>query len=563
MDNQLNAKLILESYSEIREVNILKPDTLIFHLLEKEFLLFLIPNDSVGLCPFFLINVNEEIDCPHILLKSVDFSSITEIQDKKYRPICLYEEDMNVYSILSYEDRLRNSIERLIELLSLNNIKKEIEYQKEFMFYWNSASSSKITYEIYLNGTSHPSRMNLYFNRAIARIVANDVILSDLKARNKSENLWTPHIENDVYFIPICDTRDILPPRNGYSWSSTDIRNVFFAKQIDHITSETFSFIETTIPKTQNIILVFNMQSPDFDVTFSLKIKCKYIANRSLLNKILNDIVSVEPLYSTRKDYLYLNKLIGNDIHLSNKKILLVGAGSLGSYVASELVKNGTRTLTIYDDDSLSSENILRWAYGQAEFSSIGLNKALLLAYHLNNLHPEIQAKGVNKNLNKDSLLKEMSLSDMILFTIGSSDAQLHFNRILKENNCKVPVIFTWLEAGGKYSHILVVDYKNIGCFECLYTDRNGCPTNNRATKSTNFSLEKNTVRNGCGGTRVAYGTATLLRTTSVLLEIIRKTFENSLSNNTLIDIFQDHTQISDIEFPLEACNCCGDKKRK
>ena len=216
MDNQLNAKLILESYSEIREVNILKPDTLIFHLLEKEFLLFLIPNDSVGLCPFFLINVNEEIDCPHILLKSVDFSSITEIQDKKYRPICLYEEDMNVYSILSYEDRLRNSIERLIELLSLNNIKKEIEYQKEFMFYWNSASSSKITYEIYLNGTSHPSRMNLYFNRAIARIVANDVILSDLKARNKSENLWTPHIENDVYFIPICDTRDILPPRNGY-----------------------------------------------------------------------------------------------------------------------------------------------------------------------------------------------------------------------------------------------------------------------------------------------------------------------------------------------------------
>ena len=38
------------------------------------------------------------------------------------------------------------------------------------------------------------------------------------------------------------------------------------------------------------------------------------------------------------KDYSFLCEQIGNDIGLLNKRILLIGAGSLGSYVAFELV---------------------------------------------------------------------------------------------------------------------------------------------------------------------------------------------------------------------------------
>ena len=49
--------------------------------------------------------------------------------------------------------------------------------------------------------------------------------------------------------------------------------------------------------------------------------------------------------------------------------------------------------------------------------------------------------------------------------------------------------------------------------------------------------MEAYKIRNGCGGTRVAYGNAVLLRTTAVLLDVIRKNFERAESTNNLINI--------------------------
>ena len=125
--------------------------------------------------------------------------------------------------------------------------------------------------------------------------------------------------------------------------------------------------------------------------------------------------------------------------------------------------------------------------------------------------------------------------------------------------NCSVPIIFAWLEAGGNYSHLLLINYQNAGCFECLYTDTNGNSINNRSTIES-LNIEESMIRNGCGGTRAAYGTATILRTTSALLNLIKATFGNDIHHNILIDITPDSVRISNTKFPEEACSCCGNK---
>ena len=94
----------------------------------------------------------------------------------------------------------------------------------------------------------------------------------------------------------------------------------------------------------------------------------------------------------------------------------------------------------------------------------------------------------------------------------------------------------------------------------CLYTDSNGKHVNNRARKNSTVTTENGIIRNGCGGTRAAYGTTTLLRTTAALLEVIRDYDEKKITSNTLIDIAPEKITISDTEFPMEACNCCGNK---
>ena len=155
--------------------------------------------------------------------------------------------------------------------------------------------------------------------------------------------------------------------------------------------------------------------------------------------------------------------------------------------------------------------------------------------------------------------MEEISDKDLIIFTIGSSDEQLKLNRVLKKANCPIPAIFVWLEEGGTNSHILFVDYRKPGCFECLYTDSNGEYVNNRARKNSTSATENGIIRNGCGGTRAAYGTAILLRTTAALLDVIRDYNGHKMIANTLIDISEEKIAISDTIFPMEECNCCGD----
>jgi hypothetical protein len=148
----------------------------------------------------------------------------------------------------------------------------------------------------------------------------------------------------------------------------------------------------------------------------------------------------------------------------------------------------------------------------------------------------------------------------VIIFTVGSSDVQLDLNRIFMEKQYDKSVIYVWLEAGGIYSHILVVDYAKKGCFECLYTNDNGELINNKVNQLSDEQIDTKIIRNGCGATRVAYGTEILLRTTSVVLNTIRKVFNGEFNNNTLINIEPTSVDNAGNTFAERMCHCCGNR---
>ncbi len=69
--------------------------------------------------------------------------------------------------------------------------------------------------------------------------------------------------------------------------------------------------------------------------------------------------------------------------------------------------------------------------------------------------------------------------------------------------------------------------------------------------------MESSIVRNGCGGTGAAYGTATILRTTAALMETIGK-IQGELKESVLLDISYNGVKVSEAKFPMEVCRCCG-----
>lgn len=553
----MTAKEILETYDEITIDQQVFDDVLFFTLFEKKFL-FWPPSteDPTSQASIYLYN-DEFLDFPHVMLRAANITDGKEIPNGTYRWVCLFEHNSIVNSLVSYEDKIFDTIDRLIELLSMNQVDREREFQKEFMLYWNSEAVDRKCFTVYLSQDTHFSEMDVFYGANSIRLIEHGLILSDIDSKDKNERKWIRHFENDAYYIPIIDSRGILPPHRGFRWTANEVQNIIYGKQINHISDDSFRMLKTTVPKRHEVILLFSMKTDQSSVAFALKVRCRSIAGRSLLDKLLSDITAVEQLCTERKDYAYMCELIGNDTGLMNKRILLIGAGSLGSYVAFELVKNGAQNVKIYDGDKLEDENILRWAYGG--FGK-GLNKAMTIQFLMNLLHPELHIESCSKDIDPQSLIKEVSDCDLLIFTIGSSDEQLKFNTVLKKANCKTPVLYVWLEEGGDYSHILFVNYKKQGCYECLFTDQQGERVNNRARKNTDLSIDNRIIRNGCGGTRAAYGTAVLLRTTAALLNTIKKIENHTITENTLIDIAPDKTVISDTVFPMEACGCCGNK---
>lgn len=555
MDDQLTIRDLLESYEEITVDKEVRNGVFLVSMFGKQFVFFApSENEPASKARVFLYN-DLGLDFPHVMLQEITISDSKDLPDGMYRWICLYEQESIVNSIVSFDDKIFDAVDRLIKLLSMNEVEKEREFQKEFNFYWNSNSVSGKEFAIYLKSDDVFAEMDTYHGESNIRVIDRKTKLSDIDSRDKGERKWIHHLENDAFFIPIEDCRGILPPHRGYSWTGQVIKNIVYAPQIEHISSDTFQKMKSLIPKTQDIILVFGMQLELSNIVFAAKIKCNNKRGQTLLEKLLEDVVSVEPLHTTRKDYVYLNEQIGNDIGLLKKKVLLIGAGSLGSYVAFELVKNGASNIKIFDKDKLQDENILRWAYGG--FGK-GIHKVTAISWLLNWLHPEIMVETMSENIKEEVLVEEVSTTDLIIFTIGNSDEQLMLNRALKKADCSVPVVFAWLEAGGINSHILVVNYQESGCFECLYTDETGQAVNNRSRKNSNNIEDKGTIRNGCGGTRAAYGTTILLRTTAALLDTVRSIMSNEINESVLMDISPNAVRVSDIRFPMEACVCCG-----
>ncbi|MGL5938136.1 MAG: ThiF family adenylyltransferase [Phocaeicola sp.] len=71
--------------------------------------------------------------------------------------------------------------------------------------------------------------------------------------------------------------------------------------------------------------------------------------------------------------------------HLVNKKILLIGLGAIGSYVAESLARGGAKHITVCDGDLVEPGNICRASY---ENNSIGENKASAITKKIKAISP-------------------------------------------------------------------------------------------------------------------------------------------------------------------------------
>lgn len=511
---------------------------MMFVINDKNFSMWLTKDEDRDDMPWITVmdNINPY---PHFMLREV------ELKGRKYNSICLYESEQLVFSLFSLEEKISFAINQLLRLISLTNVQIEEEYQKEFLYYWRHFADSKNRYDLYLIENNTYEWLELYSidnnHKCIMHpdISINEYYKKKLKFKEKSE----------VLYLSINDARGILPPMKDKLWDVTNVLDIIDNKQIQRLSYDAYSVITNNCYSKKSILFVFRLN----DLVFGCEIFFKNPGTAKLIDKIRHSTERIVLSNMKRCDYQYLNSQIGNDLTLLDKKIAIIGIGSLGSYIAREIIKTSIKNLVLVDDDVFIQENLMRH---QLDYHCLNYSKVTMTKFDLCYYHPEILITSINKKIDADNIQEIITDDlDLVIFAIGNSDTQLICNSYLKKHDYKKPVLFCWLEGDGEHSHVLGVSYSYQGCFECLYTDSSGYMINNKLNSAQ--EIETRIIRNGCGGTRVAYGNSILLQTTTLVLSAVKHVFSDKFKNNFSFTLSNRNVIEEDDTFYERSCHCC------
>jgi ubiquitin-protein ligase len=138
---------------------------------------------------------------------------------------------------------------------------------------------------------------------------------------------------------------------------------------------------------------------------------------------------------------------------LANKKVVLVGAGSLGSEVAVLLARSGVGKLYVIDHDRFEDINIGRHTLGVPE---LGEYKAEALAVRINRDVPTVEVDYSTQKIQSDNKnhAKVLSEADLVIVTTANWNSEDYLWN-LKSKGTDWALIQAWSEPHGIVGHIL------------------------------------------------------------------------------------------------------------
>lgn len=109
---------------------------------------------------------------------------------------------------------------------------------------------------------------------------------------------------------------------------------------------------------------------------------------------------------------------------LKDKKVIVFGAGGVGSYVLEALSRAGVGTIAVCDSDTVALSNINRQLI--ATHKTVGTDKVEAVRQRIHDIDPEINVVAIKKFVTKDNLC-EFSLSeyDYIVDAIDTVSAKI------------------------------------------------------------------------------------------------------------------------------------------
>jgi hypothetical protein len=193
----------------------------------------------------------------------------------------------------------------------------------------------------------------------------------------------------------------------------------------------------------------------------------------------------------------------GAEPALSNKKVLLVGCGSVGAEIALKLGAAGIGEIDLTDPDILSWSNTYRHILPT---TFVGCEKAGALAVHLRSQYPWVKCTWSTRRLLEYRDMEQLKEYDLVVIAVGSPTHERIFATFLQNSEKPPAAVNSWVEGFGVGGHATLSIPDRPGCLYCAYVDNS---TYDKGLVSNLNFIDKNQVvtRNiaGCGDLFLPY----------------------------------------------------------
>lgn len=446
--------------------------------------------------------------------------------------ICLFDLE-GVLIKHDFEALINESISRL-NITIIDGIKgsNKIDFITEFDSYWLQLSGielidSFVNLEEGVKKIKYLTKQKKLKKELIVSISDKEEIL------NTTGHKGT--IKNGIY-ISIKPNEYIYPP----DWRKK--LDINYINQVLETGQFKYEKVKGLIGKFNRELLLFiNINQPN-EVKTPIAIVIK-AHNSNLIkdNEYLqfDNECRCNPLYIKRSDSDYLISRGSIFKNIKDKKVLIVGCGSIGGYLTSELVKSGISNLTLVDKDTLTAGNIYRHLLG---LEYVGQNKTKAISKYIEKNIPFVKVNTIEDKIEDliENYILDFEEFDLIMSATGNHNVNRWINKYVKHNNVTAPVVYLWNEVLGIGNHVLFINNKNTGCFECIMgDDENGLYDKTSYCERGQVFTKK---YNGCSSTFLPFGSIHSLKTVSLGVELALKYLNGELKENLLISQKGDDT---------------------
>lgn len=154
---------------------------------------------------------------------------------------------------------------------------------------------------------------------------------------------------------------------------------------------------------------------------------------------------------------------------LLDSRVLVIGAGGLGSPAALYLAAAGVGHIVIADDDCVDLSNLQRQILHR--HSDIGKPKVDSAKDTLNALNPDVEVTALHARLQGDTLKTEVAKADLVVDASDNFDTRFAVNRACVETATPL-VSGAAIRMEGQLA-VFIPDNPDSPCYRCLYREGN------------------------------------------------------------------------------------------